>query len=130
MNVVFAILCDAANVSQEGKLNMLGSFAKINATVFPARQPEMNLVVRMEASPAEVGMEKKLEVTIMDEDGHKVSGFGADIVVPTQKKSGEPVQMVTIMRIVDTVFPKQGRYAVYVLIDGKTEFTIPLGVGG
>jgi hypothetical protein len=130
MDVIFAILCDAANISQEGKLNILGSFANISATTFPIRHPEMHLVIRMEASPAEVGMQKKIEVTIMDEDGNKVSGFGADLVVPPQKKPGEPAQMVAMLRMVDTVFPKKGRYAVYVLIDGKTETHIPLSVGG
>lgn len=130
MDVIFAVLADAANISQEGKLNILGSFANINAATFPARHPEMQLVLRMEASPAEFGMQKKLEVKVMDEDGQKVSGFSGDITVPPAKDPGDRSRMQLIVRLLDTVFPRKGRYVFSVLIDGRTESEIPLSVGG
>ena len=130
MKVVFALVADAANVSQEGKLNILGSFANIYASTFPARHPEMQLVIRMEASPAEVDKKKQIEVTIVDEDGSKISGFAGDFVVPKAAQPGEYAHMQLVMRLVDTVFPKKGKYAIYVLIDGNTEATVPLSVGG
>lgn len=129
MDVVFAVLADAANVSQEGKLNILGNFANINASTFPARHPEMQLVVRMEASPAEIGMQKKIEVKLLDVDGKQVGGFGGDFVVPPAKQPGERVNMQLIMRLVDTVFPTKGKYVFAVLIDDKTEYEVPLMVG-
>lgn len=130
MNVVFAVLADAANVSQEGKLNILGNFANINAKTFPVRHPQMQMVIRMEASPVEVGQNKKMEVVIVDEDGKKISGFGADLKIPPPKKSGERVHMLVIMGLRDTVFPKKGKYAIGVLINGNEEATVPLTVGG
>lgn len=130
MNIVFAVLADSANISREGKLNILGNFANINASAFPIRHPEMQLVLRMQASPAEIGMKKKMEMQLLDEDGEKISGFTADFEVPKKGKPGELVNVQTIIRMVDTVFPKAGRYAIYVLIDGKTEATVPLTVGG
>ena len=129
MEIILAVLADSANVSREGKLNILGNFADITASEFPARHPEMQLVLRMEASPAEIGMHKKLEMQLLDEDGGKISGFSADFEVPEPAKSGEPVNIQLITRIVDTVFPKAGKYAIYVLIDGKTEARVPLTVG-
>lgn len=130
MDVVFAVLADAANVSQEGKLNILGNFANITANTFPARHPAMQLVIRMEASPAEVGQDKKMEVVIMDEDANKIGGFGADFKVPPPKRSGERVQMLIVMGLLDTVFPKKGKYAIVVLVNGNEEATVPLSVGG
>ena len=126
MNVVFAVLSDAANVSQEGKLNILGNFANINATKFPVRHPQMQLVLRMEASPAEVRAEKNMEVAMIDADGERIASFNADFTVPEPKVAGEMVQMQTILSLRDTVFPKPGRYAIHVLINGNEEARVPL----
>ena len=126
MNIVFAVLADAANVSREGKLNILGNFANINASEFPTRHPQMQLVLRMEASPAEVGMEKNIEVTMLDADGQRIAGFTADFTVPEPKTAGEEVQMQTILHLRDTVFPQPGRYGIHVLINGNEEARVPL----
>ena len=131
MNVVFALLADAANVSQEGKLNILGNFAQLNASTYPARHPEMQLVVRLEASPAETGGQKKLEIRAIDEDGNVVgSGLEAEIVVPAAPSPGERIQMQLMIRMVDVTFTKAGRYVFAILIDGRTEAEVPLKVGG
>ena len=130
MKVVFAVLADSANISQEGKLNILGTFRHIGATKFPARHPEMQLVVRMEASPAEAGMEKQLEVKVLDQDGQQFGSYQGSFTVPKPKRSGDPAHMQLIMRLIDTVFPRAGRYVFHILIDGRTEHDVPLDVGG
>ena len=129
MDVTLALLADAANVSQEGKLNILGAFAEINSTTFPVRHPEMQLVLRFEASPAEANSKKNLHVKILDEDGQQVAGFKGEVSVPPAK-SGKRIRMQTVMRILDTVFPKKGEYVISVLIDGDTKAEVPLSVGG
>ena len=129
MEVTLALLADAANVSQEGKLNILGTFANINATTFPAQHPEMQLVLRFEASPAEAGSKKNLEIKILDEDGKSVGGFSGEMPVPPAQP-GKRIRMLTVLRIVGAVFPKRGDYVVAVLIDGDTKAEVPLSVGG
>jgi len=52
MEVVLAVLADYANVSQEGKLNIMGIFDIISSEKFPTFHPEMKLVVQFEASIA------------------------------------------------------------------------------
>jgi len=126
MNVIFAVLADAANVSQEGKLNILGNFANINASKFPARHPQMQLVIRMEASPAEVRTKKNMEVTMMDADGQRITSVNAEFTVPEPKAAGEEVQMLIILHLRDTVFPQPGRYGVHVLINGSEAARVPL----
>jgi hypothetical protein len=128
MDVKLALLADAANVSQEGKLNILGTFANINATHFPTRHPEMQLVLRFEASPAEADMEKTLEVKVLDEDGQQIGGAGGKFLVGSPAPSGRRIRMQTIMRITDAVFPQPGDYTFAVLIDGKTEAEVPLSL--
>ena len=68
MNVNLAVLCDAANVSREGKLNILGEFDSIHVATFPLVYPTMVLVVRLEAHPTEAG-EHSLKLHLVDEDG-------------------------------------------------------------
>ena len=130
MEIVLALLADAANRSEEGKLNVLGAFNNIRASKFPARHPQMQLVLGMDASPAEVGMKKKLEVQMLNEDGEKVGGMEGEITIPPPAKSGERVHMQLTLQLIDTVFPKEGRYQVVVLVDGNTGAEIPLSVGG
>jgi len=127
MDVTLALLADAANVSQEGKLNILGAFANINAVEFPARHPEMQLVLRFEASPAEAETNKRLEVKILDEDGQAIGGFGGEFKV-SAATSGQRIRMQTVMRILDAVFPRPGDYTFAVLIDDKTEYEVPLSL--
>jgi hypothetical protein len=127
MNVTLALLADAANVSQEGKLNILGAFANINAVKFPARHPEMQLVLRFEASPAEAETNKRLEVKVIDEDGQAVGGFGGEFTV-APAISGQRIRMQTVMRITDAIFPKPGDYTFAVIVDGKTEYEVPLSL--
>lgn len=128
MEVTLALLADAANISQEGKLNILGTFDNINAVKFPARHPEMHLVLRFEASPAEVDMEKTLEVKVLGEDGHQVGVAKGRFMVKPSPQAGRRTRMLTIMRIPDAVFPQPGDYTFAVLIDGKTEAEVPLSL--
>jgi hypothetical protein len=126
MDVTLAILADAANVSQEGKLNILGAFANINASRFPTRHPEMHLVLRFEASAAEAGMKKAIEVKALDEDGQQVGELTAELQLPSAPQSGRRIRVQTILRITDAVFPKPGDYVFAVLVDGKTESEVAL----
>ena len=55
MRVKLALLADSANVSREGKLNLLGIFDAIFARELPTSHPHMHLVLRFEALPADAG---------------------------------------------------------------------------
>jgi len=50
----FALFADAANLSQEGKLNVLGVFDALHVASLPAVHPRATLVVRLKASPDDV----------------------------------------------------------------------------
>src|SRR5205807_2768216 len=69
MEVTLALLADAANVTPEGKLNILGTFDIIYASKFPHVHPSMVLVIRFTAKRAEFGRKRPIEINLMDEDG-------------------------------------------------------------
>lgn len=55
MHIAFALFADAANLSQEGKLNILGVFDTLHVAQMPAIHPRAALVVRVKGSTADVG---------------------------------------------------------------------------
>ena len=57
MKIPMALLADEANVSQEGKLNVLGVFDRIAAAGFPTVHPKMVFVFRVQAEYADAGRE-------------------------------------------------------------------------
>src|SRR3954469_4741585 len=76
MQVNLLVLCHAADVSRDGKLNTLGGFDSIHAASFPLTYPTMVLVVRLEAHPTEAG-DHRMKLQLQDEDGR-------DVVPPLQ----------------------------------------------
>ena len=128
MEITLGLLADAANLSQEGKLNVLGAFTNINASGFPARHPQMQLVVEIQASPGEVGATKHFEVKLIDEDGTELGGTGGDFTVPQPQQAGQRVRMGVVIPLVDVVFNRAGNHVFDVLIDGDSKRQIPLTV--
>lgn len=55
MHVSFALFADAANLSQEGKLNILGVFDAVHVAQFPAVHSRATIVVRLKGDASDVG---------------------------------------------------------------------------
>lgn len=129
MNVNLLVLCDAANVSREGKLNILGEFDSIHASTFPLTYPTMVLVVRLEAHPTEAG-DHQMKLQLFDSDG-------ADVVPPLQGEfpTGDPpfpgVGIRTaplILQMHGVRFDKPGHYSFELLVDNHHLRSLPLHV--
>jgi hypothetical protein len=55
MQVAFALFADAANLSQEGKLNILGVFDALQVGAFPAVHPRAHLVLHLKGTTLDAG---------------------------------------------------------------------------
>jgi hypothetical protein len=55
MHIAFALFADAANISQEGKLNVLGVFDAVHVGTLPAVHPRATLVVRLKGGSDDAG---------------------------------------------------------------------------
>jgi hypothetical protein len=55
MHVSFALFADAANLSQEGKLNILGVFDALQVASLPAIHPRAHLVVHLKGTGVDIG---------------------------------------------------------------------------
>lgn len=127
MNVALALLADYANVTREGKLNLLGLFERINAPALPWVHPQMQLALSLEASPAEYDMTKNVEIKLLDADGNTKFAISSGLKVP-REKSGRSVSINTIIAINNLRFDTAGDYAFHILIDGDDKKEIPLRV--
>src|SRR3990170_2640488 len=127
MQMTIGLLADYANVSQEGKLNIMGVFDRIYAPAFPAVHPEMRLVMRFEFSSAELGVARILEVRLMDADGNIIGGWSKPLDVP--KREGRTKEIVNqIFTIQGLGFQHPGDYAFHVLVDKDEKGNIPFTV--
>ena len=125
MKVGFAVLADCANISREGKLNILGIFDSIQAQQFPVTHPQMQLVMRFEADRAEAGKAKKIEVQLMDEDGQKLFVLGGEFTLGTGRP-GEAIGSNHILMIHMMKFEHPGDYEFKILINDELKAEVPL----
>ena len=120
------MLADAANISREGKLNILGAFDRIYGTKFPLHWPRMVLVTRFEASAAEFGSEKSLEIITMDADGKKLGKASGKMKIG-EGRTGRQIKINHVLPMGMT-FPAPGEYSIVILVNGESKATVPLEV--
>jgi len=128
MEVTLAALADSANISQEGKLNILGEFNAIHVLKLPARHPSMSLVLRFEAGPAEYGQEKQISIRFMGADGNVVKDLATFPMTVPDAGPGKRARILTVQGIQDTELLRHGDYAFVVLINGDQKASVPLEV--
>jgi hypothetical protein len=126
MQVKLAVLADYANVSSEGKLNILGIFDRVNVTDLPAAHPQMHLILRLQAHPAERDRPHKVEIRLHDPDGQTVFELAGDIV--PRGIPGETIASNQILTINNLAIAKVGEYTFVVFIDNDLKAEVPLSV--
>ena len=126
MNVRLAVLADYANVTGDGKLNILGIFDRINLLQIPAVHPQMHLVLRIEAHPSELNRTYAVEIRLQDPAGAIIFEVKGEIV-----PRGEPGQIVStnqILTLNNLQLEKIGEYTFVVMINNEVKTQIPLAV--
>ncbi len=127
MELKLKLLADYANVTKEGKLNVMGIFSKISTPTLPCIHPQMQLVLQFEAGSAEWETQKEIQIKLMDADGKQLLAIGGSVTVP-KGEAGKPVQLNSIMTFGNVKFEKEGDYCLAILIGGETKGEIPLTV--
>jgi hypothetical protein len=126
MQVNLAVLADYANVTGDGKLNILGIFDRINLMQVPAVHPQMHLVLRLEAHPAEQDRAHAVEIRLQDPYGAVIFEVKGEIV--PHGEPGTAVSTNQILTLNNLQLEKIGDYVFVVLINGDVKTEIPLAV--
>jgi len=124
MDVDVALTADAANVSQEGKLNILGVFDTIWTRDFPFSHAAMVFVLRVRADFTEQGSHH-LEVRLMDADGGQLFKAEGPFQVPGGAP-GRPVKPHVILGLGGVTFHKPGDYSFEIMVDNQHLKSVPL----
>jgi hypothetical protein len=128
VEVKLAVLADYANVSQDGKLNIMGIFQEINAPSLPFPLPQMFLVLTFEAGPAEFGSQKQLRIVLVDDDGEEKIALEGEVQVPRPPRRGRQAYINEAIGLAGVPFEKAGDYHFAILVGGETKETVPLHV--
>jgi hypothetical protein len=126
MNVNLGTLADYANVTGDGKLNILGIFDRINVTQIPAVHPQMHLVLRLEAHAAELDRSHNVEIRLQDPDGNTIFEVKGEIV--PRGEPGRSVSTNQILTLNNLQLEKIGDYAFVVMLNNDVKAEIPLAV--
>ncbi len=126
MDIDLALLADAATVDSSGKLNILGVFDRLGADSFPARHPRLSLVLRFTAGLQEAGTHQ-VDISLRAPDGEEVVHMDGEMHLgPGTGGAGDAVRVPHVLNIDGLVFPRAGRYAFDVQVDGEHHVSIPL----
>lgn len=128
MEVTVAVLADYANVSKDGKLNIMGIFQEINASELPFQLPQMYLVLSFTAGPAEFGSVRDVRVVLLHSDGQEVFSLEAEMQVPNAARPGRRAYINETIGLAGVPFQQAGDYAFSVLVGDDEKATVPLYV--
>jgi hypothetical protein len=126
VQVKLAVLADYANVTAEGKLNILGIFDRIAVAEFPAAHPQMHLVLRLEAHPAERDRTHDVELRLHGPDGETV--FEVKGELEAHGPPGQAIATNQILTLSNLQLARPGGYTFVIFVDNDLKAEIPLGV--
>lgn len=126
MHVNLGVLADYANVTGDGKLNILGIFDRINLMQIPAVHPQMHLVLRLEAHAAELDRQHDIEIRLHDPEGTTIFEVKGEIV--PRGEPGRPVSTNQILTLNNLQLEKVGDFKFIVLVNNDLKAEIPLAV--
>src|SRR5207247_7217338 len=127
MKVEIFTLCDAATTDAGGKLNILGSFDRLNAKEAPVVHPQCALAMKLRFERVEEG-QKQLRIAFVDQDGAAFMQ-NLDATAEVRFHGDDPSVTVSLaLNIQQLRLPRFDEYSIDLAVDGRQEASIPLFV--
>ncbi|HMN00770.1 MAG TPA: hypothetical protein PKC99_17335 [Anaerolineales bacterium] len=125
MRPLLFLAADYANITREGKLNVMGIFNDIYAQTFPARHSSMQIVIKLGAELGEYGQTRNFTLKLLDGSGNQIFDLSGQFQVPPGGHGRKP-EVNLILELKDIVFPKEDIYQFVLLVDKdhKGELTL------
>src|SRR5512142_636427 len=124
MRVAFALFADAANLSQEGKLNVLGVFDALQVASLPAVHPRAHLVVHLKGTAADLGAHT-VSFRWLNPSGQELWSSSGDLNVGAPPPGIAEMDLPLIAQL-DLPLDAIGAYRMDIAIDD--EHTLDVGV--
>jgi hypothetical protein len=116
MHIAFALFADAANISQEGKLNVLGVFDAVHVGGLPAVHPRATLVVRLKGGTDDVG-NHAVTLRWVSPGGRELWQSTAELTV-TAPPPGVAEMDIPLIASLDLPIEQAGNHTMGIALDG------------
>jgi hypothetical protein len=126
MHISFAVFADGANLSQEGKLNVLGVFDALAVGAFPTVHPRTHFVVRLKGNLDDAGTHNLGFAWVNPNHETLLSSNGELNVAPGPNPAFE--MDLPIIAVIDLPLNGPGLYAMQVSLDGELTSEVRLHV--
>ena len=126
MHLSFALFADGANISQEGKLNILGVFDAMQVSSFPSVHPRAHLVVRLKGSRSDVGPHQ-VYLAWRNPEGNDLWTSNGQLDIGAPPGGVSEIDMPLIAPI-DLPLDQPGVYTMTVMLDGEMQGELRLHV--
>ena len=124
MRVSFALFADAANLSQEGKLNILGVFDALQVATLPAVHPRAHLVVHLKGTGVDMGAHT-VSFRWLSPSGQELWNSSGDLNVGAPPPGVSEMDLPLIAQL-DLPMDAVGGYTMAIAIDGN--HTLDVGI--
>jgi hypothetical protein len=124
MHVSFALFADAANLSQEGKLNILGVFDALQVASLPAIHPRAHLVVHLKGTGVDMGSHT-VSFRWLSPSGQELWNSSGDLNVGAPPPGAAEMDLPLIAQL-DLPMDAVGGYTMAIAIDGN--HTLDVGI--
>lgn len=131
MKLGFAMLADAAQLS-DGKVSIIGGdYDTIYAASYPARHPVLTLVVRLDFEPSEAAHEHRVHLSMTGPLGSHVITTEPRPFTPTlpagaARRTRDVLKAYIVVTVNGLIFEQQGKYTIKTVVDGTTVSELPL----
>lgn len=115
MQVSFALFADAANLSQEGKLNVLGVFDAVQVATLPTVHPRAHLVLRLKGGRADVGTHT-VTLRWVNPEGVELWSTRGDLDIASPPNEVRDMDLPLIASI-DLPIDRTGRFTMTIALD-------------
>lgn len=126
MIVSFAMFADGANISQEGKLNILGVFDAVQVGGIPTMHPRAHLIVRFKGTPHDIGTHQ-VSLRWINPAGVELWASDGQVEL-TPPPQGVTEVDIPLIASIDLPLDLPGAYAMRVFVNGQQRGEVPLYV--
>jgi hypothetical protein len=118
MRLQLALVCDHAEQTADGKLDIRGVFNDLAAPGFPAKH-DMVLVIAVEWNRDDIG-HYEFDVDMTGPAGQSTMTINGHSVVDRRDPDSPPARTQIVMPLREVVFPEPGAYGFRIRIKGRS----------
>ena len=118
MKLQLALVCDHAEETPDGKLDIRGVFNDLAAPGFPAKH-DMILVLAVEWDRSDTGRHD-FQVDLVGPSGHPTMTVQGHSDVNPREPGRPPARTKMVMPLREVIFPKRGTYRFRIRLKGRT----------